>query len=221
MSEIQQMEILDLAIIGNRAAELVAESARAAVGERGVFNLALSGGRTPVAMFQALSREEFPWGQTNIFQVDERIAPAGDESRNLTLLLESLPEAALARVQAMPVEDPNLEAAALRYSHQLPNRFDLIHLGLGPDGHTASLVPGDSALEVTDRDVALTEPYMGLSRMTMTYPPINRARALLWLIVGADKHDALCRLREGDRSIPAGRVLGENATILADRQAAG
>jgi 6-phosphogluconolactonase len=216
------IEILrDPAAVARRAASIVAEHAHAAVAERGEFTFAVSGGNTPWSMFAELTREDFPWMQTEIFQVDERIAPAGDENRNLTHLLESLPAVALARVHAMPVEDPDLDVAAQRYGQSFPDRFDLIHLGLGPDGHTASLVPGDPVLDVLDRDVALTEPYMGHRRMTITYSVINRARALLWLVTGSDKLDALRRLRAGDDSIPAGRVAVDRALILADAAAAG
>ncbi len=211
----------DVASVARRAAEILAEQARAAVAERGAFTLAVSGGRTPWAMFAELARTSFPWSQTEIYQVDERIVPAGDPERNLTHLLESLPPAALPRVRAMPVEHTDLDAAALRYAQSLPHRFDLVHLGLGPDGHTASLVPGDPVLDVLDRDVALTRPYMKHRRMTITYPVIDRSRVLLWVVTGADKLDALARLRRHDRSIPAGRVAAERVLILADAAAAG
>jgi 6-phosphogluconolactonase len=214
-------EILpDPAELARRAAQLVAEHARRAVAERGAFTFAVSGGHSPLAMFGALSGEDFPWNRTAIYQVDERVAPAGDSARNLTGLLASLPAAALADVRAMPVEAPDLESAADRYARLLPDRFDLIHLGLGPDGHTASLVPGDPVLDVVDRDVALTGPYMGLRRMTMTYPAIDRGRALLWLVTGPEKAEALGRLREHDASIPAGRVAADRALVLADAAAA-
>jgi 6-phosphogluconolactonase len=215
-----QIEILtDPAAVARRAASIVIEHAHAAITERSEFTFAVSGGSTPWAMFAELAVTDFPWEQTAIFQVDERVAPAGNESRNLTHLLEHLPAVALARVHAMPVEDDDLDAAASRYARSLPDRFDLIHLGLGPDGHTASLVPGDPVLDVTDRYVALTQPYMGHRRMTITYPVIERARALLWLVTGSDKRDALHRLREGDDSIPAGRVRADQAIILADADA--
>jgi 6-phosphogluconolactonase/glucosamine-6-phosphate isomerase/deaminase len=172
-------------------------------------------------MFACLAGEDMPWEQTAIYQVDERVAPAGDPDRNLAHLIESLPAQAEAEVHPMPVEADDLDAAAASYSRFLPERFDLVHLGLGPDGHTASLVPGDPVLEVVDRDVALTGVYMGRRRMTLTYPPLNRAVQLLWLVAGEDKVDALRRLRAGDRSIPAGRVAAENALIIADAAATG
>jgi 6-phosphogluconolactonase len=221
MTNTPAIEILpDPAAVARRAAVVVAEHARLAVAERGAFTFAVSGGRSPWAMFgELVAHEDFPWGQTPVYQVDERVAPAGDPRRNLTLLRERLDD--LAFVHPMPVEAPDLESAAESYASSLPKRFDLIHLGLGPDGHTASLVPGDPLLDVLDRDVALTQPYMGLRRMTITYPVINRARALLWLVTGADKADALRRLREHDKSIPAGRVATERALVLADAAAAG
>jgi 6-phosphogluconolactonase len=217
-----QIEILpDALAVAHRAAEVVAERARDAMAERGAFTFAVSGGRTPWAMFAELAREEFPWSQTAIYQVDERVAPAGDPDRNLTHLQATLPPAALACVRAMPVEAPDLEVAARGYACSLPPRFDLIHLGLGPDGHAASLIPGDPVLEVADRDIAVTGPYMGHRRMTITYPVINRARALLWLITGEDKRDALRRLLQHDHSVPAGRVSAHQALVLADAAAAG
>jgi 6-phosphogluconolactonase len=215
-------EILpDPAAIAHRAAELVAEHAHLAVAERGAFTFAVSGGRSPWAMFAELATLDFPWLQTKIYQVDERIAPTGDPRRNLTLLRKSLAEVAFADVHPMPVDAPDLESAAGAYARSLPARFDLIHLGLGPDGHTASLVPGDPVLDIADRDVALTQPYMGLPRMTVTYPVLDRARALLWLVTGSEKADALRRLRRHDDSIPAGRVASDRALVLADAAAAG
>jgi 6-phosphogluconolactonase len=215
------VEILpDPAAVAARAASYVAERARTAVAERGRFTFAVSGGQTPWAMFASLAGERFPWSETSIFQVDERVAPAGDPDRNLTHLRESLPAHTDAEIHPMPVEDDDLQAAAERYAGLLPARFDLIHLGIGPDGHTASLVPGDPVLEVSDRDVALTQTYMGRRRMTLTYPVLDRARELLWLVSGADKARALAGLRAGEESIPAGRVAGEHALIVADAAAA-
>ena len=208
----------------------IAADARAAVAERGRFLMAVSGGHTPWAMLRALANEEMPWPKVHVFQVDERVAPAGDPDRNLTHLRQSLLEHAPLpeqQIYPMPVEDPVLEAAAKSYGHTLqqvggtPAVLDLAHLGLGPDGHTASLVPGDPVLEVTDRDVAVTGVYMGRRRMTLTYPILNRSRRILWLITGAEKTPMLQRLQEGDTSIPAGRISREQALVLADRAAAG
>jgi 6-phosphogluconolactonase len=205
-----------------RAAELVLERSSAAIAARGAFTFAVSGGHTPGQMFAELARRgDFPWKQTAIYQVDERIAPDGDPDRNLTLLWDSLPEEAFAQLHPMPVQEEDLERAADRYGDALPERFDLVHLGIGSDGHTASLVPGDPVLDVFDRDVALTGLYMGRPRMTVTYPVLDRARSLLWLVTGSEKAEALRRLRERDASIPAARVASDRALVLADAAAAG
>jgi 6-phosphogluconolactonase len=209
----------DADAVASQGAAFVATRARAAVAEHGRFTFAVSGGHTPWAMFAALAKEDMPWTDVDLFQVDEREAPDGDPDRNLTHLRQSIGDAP-ARVHAMPVTDADLDAAAAAYATALPQRFDLVHLGLGPDGHTASLVPGDPVLAVQDRLVALTQPYQGHRRMTLTYPALARADQLLWLITGADKRDALARLLAGDESIPAGRVRAARSLILADRAAA-
>jgi 6-phosphogluconolactonase len=216
--------------VARAAAAAIAAAARAAITERGRFALAVSGGHTPWMMLRALAHEEIRWGSVHVFQVDERVAPAGHPDRNLTHLRESLlahapmsPE----QIHAMPVELHDLEEAARQYSVTLrktagtPVVLDLVHLGLGPDGHTASLVPGDAVLDVTDADVALTGSYQGRRRMTLTYPMLNRARQVLWVVTGAEKIDMLPRLCDGDGTIPAGRVRREHAAVLADRAAAG
>lgn len=216
-----EVEILpDERAAAERGAEVIAAAAAEAVAERGRFTMAVSGGRNPWTMFGALYGR-MPWEKVTIFQVDERVAPDGDDDRNLTHLLRSLTPGGAADVRAMPVTAPDLEAAAASYAAALPEVFDLVHLGLGPDGHTASLIPGDPVLDVTDRDVAVTGEYQGRRRMTLTYPPLDRARRILWLITGEDKVDALRRLREGDESIPAGRVSTANALVVADAAAAG
>lgn len=209
----------DADAVAARAAGYVAGLARQAVAERGRFTFAVSGGHTPWAMFAELASEDMPWGQTELFQVDERVAPDGDPDRNLTHLHESIKDA-LAVVHPMPVTLADLETAAQAYADMLPARFDLVHLGLGPDGHTASLVPGDPVLEVSDAMVALTRPYQGHRRMTLTYPALALADQLLWLITGDDKRDPLARLLAGDTSIPAGRVRAGQSLIMADEAAA-
>jgi 6-phosphogluconolactonase len=209
----------DAQAVAAAAADYVAELAWHAVEERGLFTFAVSGGHTPWAMFAALAQRDMPWAEAQIFQVDERVAPDGDPDRNLTHLRASLGSAP-AQVHPMPVTDPDLQAAAASYATVLPQRFDLVHLGLGPDGHAASLVPGDPVLAVTDALVGVTQPYQGHQRMTLTYPALARADQLLWLITGADKKEPLARLLAGDTSIPAGRVSAASSLVLADATAA-
>jgi 6-phosphogluconolactonase len=225
------IEVLaDADAVARKAAAEIAQAAREDVAARGHFALAVSGGRTPWQMLRALAGEDVPWHAVQIVQVDERVAPAGSPDRNLTHLHASLLEHAplkAEQIHAMPVELPDLEAAAAAYATTLrdlcgaPPAIDLVHLGLGPDGHTASLVPGDCVLDVTDKDVALTGGlYQGRRRMTLTYPIINRARRILWLVTGADKTIPLKQLRDRDPAIPAGRVNQEHASVLADKTAA-
>lgn len=209
----------DPGAVARRAASYVAARTRDVVATRGRFTFAVSGGHTPWAMFTELANEDVPWADVDLFQVDERVAPDGDPDRNLTHLRESIGDAP-ARVHPMPVNDVDLDKAAAAYAATLPARFDLVHLGLGPDGHTASLVPGDPVLEVTDELVAVTQPYQGHRRMTLTYPALARADQLLWLITGADKRDPLVKLLAGDESIPAGRVRAARSLVLADAAAA-
>jgi 6-phosphogluconolactonase len=216
-----EVEVLpDARAVAERGADVVSAAGAAAVDARGRFALAVSGGRTPWAMFAALAGR-MPWELVTIFQVDERVAPDRDPDRNLTQLERSLPPGGAADVRPLPVWADDLDAAAAEYGRALPGQLDLVHLGLGADGHTASLVPGDPVLDVTDRDVAVTGAYQGRRRMTLTYPALNRARQVLWLVTGDDKVDALARLRAGDPSIPAGRVSTANALVLTDAAAAG
>jgi 6-phosphogluconolactonase len=228
----RELEVVeDSAAVGRRGAEIVREAASEAVARRGTFAIAVSGGRTPVGMFRLLAGDDaLPgwfadppvvvpgWSRWGIWQVDERVAPDGHPDRNLTALVASLPVDARAVIRPMPVTEPDLDAAAARYAASLP-AFDLVHLGLGDDGHTASLVPGDPALDVVDRDVALTGEYRGRRRMTLTYPVLDRAPLVLWLVAGEDKAAVLPRLLEGDPTIPAGRVRAARQLVVADRPA--
>lgn len=220
---LHELEVLpDGDAAAERFATLIAMRARALVAANGACTLALSGGSGPWQSFRLLADEDVPWASTELFQVDERVAPMGDDDRNLTHMQQSLPDAAWARMHPMPVDSADLEAAAAQYAALLPERLDVVHLGLGPDGHTASLVPGDPVLEVTDRDVALTATeYQGRRRMTLTYPLLDRSRELLWLITGESKAEPLRLLLAGDPSIPAGRLRPERSLIVADRAAAG
>src|SRR6516225_594216 len=220
----------DADAVAREAAKIIAAEAREAVGARGRFIMAVSGGHTPWQMLRALANENVPWKAVHLFQVDERISPAGDPDRNLTHLRESLLEHAPLgeeQIHAMPVEEADLEGAARRYAHTLeqiagtPPVLDLAHLGLGPDGHTASLVPNDPVLNVADRDVAVTGIYQNRRRMTLTYPMLNRSRRILWVVTGAEKVGMLARLRDADISIPAGRIRQEQALVICDRVAFG
>jgi len=220
--------LADSDAVAKMAAKVIAEKASEAVAARGCFVMALSGGRTPWQMLRALAEEPVPWRNLHVVQVDERVAPTGDPDRNLTRLRESLLEhVALPpeQIHPMPVEEEDLEAAAASYARLLqqiagsPPVLDLVHLGLGSDGHTTSLLPNDPVLSVTDRDVALSGIYQQRRRMTLTYPVLNRSRCILWLVTGTEKAKMLARLLRADVSIPAGRIRQDDALILADSAA--
>jgi len=225
------MEVLaDETCAAQAAAKAIAAAANTAVADRGRFVMAVSGGRTPWIMLRTLAEEDLSWKSIHVVQVDERVAPPGDKDRNLTHLRESLLDHSAIpqeNIHAMPVESPDLQTAAREYALLLakiagsPPTLDLVHLGLGPDGHTASLVPDDPVLSVTATDIAVTGSYQGRRRMTLAYPAINRARRILWLVTGPEKADALLRLRQGDLTIPAGRIGRLRAVVFADRAAAG
>lgn len=224
-----QLDVLpDSAAVAQAAARFIAAQSKAAIARRGRFKLAVSGGRTPWQMLRALAQERVDWTNVHVFQVDERVAPPGDPDRNLTQLRESLlahVDLPPANVHAMPVEANDLDAAAARYAQTLatiagtPPLLDVVHLGLGADGHTASLVPGDPVLDEDFRTVAVTRPYQGRRRMTLTFPVLDRARCVLFVVTGSDKAMALQRLVAGDRRIPAARVTGERSLVLADAAA--
>jgi len=211
------------------AAVRIAAAAREAIRDRGRCLLALSGGRAAEAMLHALAREPLDWGAVHVAQVDERVAPAGSDERNLSLLQRGLSGPSLLprpNLHAMPVDDGDLDAAAERYAATLaqlagsPPVLDVVHLGIGADGHTASLAPGDPVLSVTDAEVAVTGLYRGRRRMTLTLPALNRARRIVWLVTGADKAPVLARLQAGDATLPASRIAVADARLYADREAA-
>ncbi len=223
MSGPHRLEVFDTPDqVHRRGAEVLAEAANAAVAERGRAELAVSGGSDPWPMFSQLEDLFGDWDRAEIFQVDERVAPAGDEERNLTHLIESLSIGAQGSIKPMPVTDEDLDAAAARYAESLPERLDIAHLGIGPDGHTASLVPDDPVLEVKDRRVAVTSgEYQGVRRMTLTYPELESTRSLLWVVTGESKVDALAKLIDQDPSTPSGRMRPQgDSLVLADRAAA-
>ena len=229
--DIVRTEILpDPGAVAIRAAERIAQVARNAVAERGRCALAISGGSTPWRAFGALAGEDVPWERVHLFQVDERVALSGDPERNDFHLKEALIDRIAippANVHPMPVEVEDLDEGARRYEAILrqvagtPPVLDLVQLGLGEDGHTASHFPGDAALGVVDSEVAVTGLHRGWRRMTLTFPAIDRARCILWLVTGSGKAVALERLLAGDRSIPAGCVRSDRAVLLADTAATG
>lgn len=222
-------DIVPTESLPTQAAEHIAAVLRAAIEARGRASVAFSGGSTAGRLFAALTEADVPWSAVDVLQVDERVAPEGDPERNLTALRERLldhvplPEE---RLHAMPVDAPDLEAAAGDYAgllHDLagrPPRLDLVHLGLGTDGHTASLVPGSPLLAETSRSVAVTERYRGRRRMTLTLPVLSQARQVIWYVNGAIKAPMVRRLVDGDRGIPAGRVERSRARLLLDPLAA-
>jgi len=219
----------DAEAVAQKAVQIIAELAQEKIRLTGKFLFAVSGGSTPWKVLRQLANTTLPWDAIELFQVDERIAPAGDTQRNLTQIMQNLLDhsaLSLKQIHAMPVEQPDLESAAESYAQQLiklcgnPPKLDLIHLGLGEDGHTASLLPDDPARNSQEL-VTITKEYQGLQRMTMTYPVINAAQQRLWIVTGANKQSMLERLYQGDDSIPAGLVERTNAIILADQNAAG
>ena len=211
------------------AAEAVAAAITAAVNSRGSSAIALSGGQTPWQMLEALRDHALPWNALHVFQVDERAVPLDDERRNGRRIRELLCRPAAlpaAQFHTMPAENPALDVASAEYGRTLarhagdPPTLDLVQLGLGPDGHTASLVPGDPLLERVGLEVGVSIPYQDTRRLTLTFAPLNRARHILWLVTGESKAAMLRRLVTGDPAIPAGRVARAQAHVVADAAAA-
>lgn len=216
--ELQVLE--DASALGEAAAIYMAERAREVQARGATFTMALSGGKTPWATFERLARESLDWEATRIYQVDERVVHQNNDLRNLKNLRAALSSTG-APIVAMDVDSDDLEEACRNYARVLPEFIDLIQLGIGPDGHCASLIPGDPVLAVTEQLVALAGPYQDTLRMTLTYPALATANQLLWLISGEDKRDALAKLLASDPSIPAGRVQAPSSLIMADRAAVG
>jgi 6-phosphogluconolactonase len=210
--------VADPAAAAQRVGSLVAERARRSVGSRGRYSVALS--KVPPGLIEAVVAGDPPWAALGVYQADERVAPAGSPDRNLTAILAALPPDAVDSLRPMPVEAPDLEDAARLYESELPNPVDLVHLGLGLDGHTASLLPGDPVLDADDQLVAVTAEHEGFRRMTLTYPALDAAGELLWLVTGAEKRDVLAQLLDGDESISAARISNPRQLVIADAPAA-
>jgi 6-phosphogluconolactonase len=222
---VTHVEVVAGGSLGARAAVWVADRVWAAVADRGVAHLAVSGGTTPVPMFETLAGLPLPWSEIHVWQVDERVAPAGDPDRNLVELQSALLDHVHpAGVHVYAVEQDDLEAAAAAYHADLVRScagvIDVMHLGLGPDGHTASWPPGDPVIDVTDRFAAVCQPYNGRRRLTMTVPAVTAARERMLLVDGEGKADAVAKVLRGDPSIPASRVPADRTTLLLDPAAA-
>jgi 6-phosphogluconolactonase len=218
----------DPAAAAAMAAEWLCERITEDVTARGRCVIALSGGETPWKTLEELITRQVPWHAVHVVQVDERVVAIGDPRRNFTRIHEILCKRGRleeAQLHAMPVERPDADLAAREYGKTLtsvagsPPILDIVQLGLGSDGHTASLLPGDATLKITDRDVAATEVHAGIRRVTLTLPCINRAREHCWIITGAQKAGRLRELLAGREEIPAARVARDNAIVFADADA--
>lgn len=224
-----KIEVLAEQQLAAHGAAILAAAICSAAAARGRVTVAFSGGSTAGYLLAALARTAVPWDAVHVLQVDERVAPEGHPERNLTTLrlclIDHVPLPA-GQIHPMPVTSADLDAAARSYAATLidvagdPPRLDVVHLGLGADGHTASLTPGSTSLEQTDEPVGVTGPYEGRRRMTLTLPVLARAHEVVWFVRGAAKAPMVRRLVEGDDSIPAGRVAARNARLLLDTAAA-
>jgi 6-phosphogluconolactonase len=222
--------------VADRFIELAAE----AIATRGAFRVALSGGGTPKTVYPMLlepeRRDAVEWSRVEFFWGDERTVPPDHPESNFgvayQMLIAQLPDVRPDRIHRMPAEAPDLHAAALTYESELrlafgargdePPAFDLIWLGMGPDGHTASLFPGSEALDETERwAVGNWAPHPQAWRMTLTFPVLNAARAVIFAVEGANKAEAIRRIREGGSGLPAERVSGDQVEWIIDAAAAG
>jgi len=219
------LEILqDTHTIELRAASWIAGTLIRVASSQSRCVLAISGGRSPWPMFGRLAEDPaVPWDRVHIMQVDERVAPEGHPDRNWTEAARTFgPVVPASNLHPMPVEARDLEAACDRYARLLEkltagHGLCIAHLGLGTDGHTASLFPTDSILEVRNRAVAITgNEHGGRRRMSLTFPALANAHRLLWQVQGASKAEMLARLLAGDERIPAGRVRRDTALVIAD-----
>ncbi len=214
--------------LARHAAELMLAAARATDGP---FTVALSGGSTPKRLYQLLATLPFPWERTHWFWGDERFVPPDDPASNYRMTREALlshVRVPADHIHPVPTVGLTPHDAATRYESTLrailaPERplFDVVLLGLGTDGHTASLFPGKPMLEERDRWVGATDDPQGAPRITLTYPALESSRETLFLVAGADKKERLREVLAGDRRLPAARLQPQGALrFLADRAAA-
>ncbi len=217
----------DADALAREAAAWIGQQARSAIAERSMFSLALSGGRGPHGLFEALAREKIDWQRVHLFQVDERAAPLESPERNFRAIVALLVERVAIpceQLYPMPVAGADLEAGAADYAATLERALgpglvlDLVHLGLGEDGHTASLLPGDSAPE-SGAPVIVSMEYQGFRRLSLNYQVLSGARRRCWYVTGAAKSEVLVRAVDGDPGIPAGRIEREDSWFFVDRAA--
>lgn len=225
-NEALEVEVFDEFSEASRAAaSFIEQRATESIAERGRFVWAISGGSTPETMLRFLAESNMDWAKVHLFQVDERVAPHGHRDRNSQMVISSLlgpsVRQRIGSVHWMDVTDDDLDNAADIYSAEVAEAasggFDVIQLGLGADGHTASLIPGDPAADERVRSVVVTASYQGRVRMTLTGPVLNRARSIVWLVSGAGKSEAFKRLIGQDPDIPAGTIDQGNAVAFVDR----
>ena len=198
-----------------RAAAWIARRLRDAHRRRAEVFIALSGGSTAPSLIAALLDEDVPWSTTTIWQVDERVAPDGDDRRNANHLAV-IP----AFTRLMPVTGADLRRSARQYGAKLPPRFDVVHLGLGDDGHTASWPPDDRGPIDSDRSVEIIDEFHGTPRMTLTRRVVNGARSRVVLATGASKRPMATRWLDGDDSLPISAVKSSNTWVFLDDEAA-
>jgi 6-phosphogluconolactonase len=223
-----RLEVAATAVEASRlAARLAADALRDAIAVRARASIAVSGGATPARMLEYLAGEALPWESVDLFQVDERRVAADSAERNLRGLVAAFGRAGNERVRihAIPVELAEPGDAARNYAGTIERvlgthgALDVVHLGLGGDGHTASLVPGDPALDST-ADVAVCREYAGAQRLTLTFRTLDRARLRIWLVTGEGKQRVLARLIAADPELVATRVRRDNSVVVADAAAA-
>lgn len=199
------------------AARSIGHQIKAAASRRGVAHIAVSGGRTPARMFGSMAELDLPWSVLHVWQVDERVAPAGDPARNVGLLdVLPVPDG---HIHPMPVEQDDLRKAIWKFKPKLPGVFDVIHLGLGADGHTASWPPDDPVVD-TPSTMGISREYLGHVRLTLTPRVINAARMRVVLVTGADKASVVRRWIERDPSLPISRVRRSDTLAIVDEAAA-
>lgn len=224
MNDDLDVQVLPLGRTDAAVAGWLAHRIERVLGRKPVAHVAVSGGDSAPPVWDHLARSGVSWERVHLWQVDERVAPAGGPDRNATGLLARLvapagvPEE---HVHLLPVDEPDLAQAAVRYGHELGRwcggHLDVVHLGLGADGHTASWPPADPALDAATGDVAVVGPFRGVVRLTLTRAAVNRADVRLLHVTGAAKRPALLAFLRGDAAVPASHLRRSGTTVITDQ----